>query len=241
MSVGDRASLEGVILDVDGTLVDSNRLHAQAWFDAFREAGLDGGTVLDLQRLIGMGSDRLIPAAVGMDGDGEEGRRLADRRGQIFRSLYLPTVRPTPGAAALVEALRDRGLRLAVASSAQENELAALLRAAGVPWLREAATSGDEVRASKPEPDVVHAALDELRLPAERVVMVGDTPYDVEAGAKAGVPVVCVRTGGWDETGLRGAAAVYRDPAELLAQLDSSPLGGTATAPNRTGSGTFAG
>jgi HAD superfamily hydrolase (TIGR01509 family) len=224
---GDRSDrrIEGVILDVDGTLVDSNRLHAQAWFDTFREAGLDGGTVLDIQRLIGMGSDKLLPEAVGLEADSPEGARLAERRATLFDSLYLPNVRPIPGARALVEALRDRGHRLAVASSARPDELRRLLAVAGVGWLREAATSGDQVDESKPEPDVILAALGELGLPAERVAFVGDTPYDVEAGTRAGVMVIGVRTGGWDETGLRGATAVYRDAAELLARLDESPLG----------------
>ena len=216
---------EGVILDVDGTLVDSNRLHAQAWFDAFREAGLDGGTVADIQRLIGMGSDKLLPEAVGIEAETVDGKQLSARRADLFQRLYLPTVRAVPGAAGLVETLRDRGVRLAVASSAKPDELEALLAIAGVPWLRDDATSADEVEASKPDPDVVHAALRELDLPAERVAFLGDTPYDVEAGLRAGVTVIGVRSGGWDEIGLRGAAAVYRDTEDLLLRLDESPLG----------------
>jgi HAD superfamily hydrolase (TIGR01509 family) len=217
--------IEGVILDVDGTLVDSNRLHAQAWFDTFREAGLDGGTVLDIMRLIGMGSDKLVPAAVGVGGESEEAARLSARRAEIFDTLYLPTIRPVNGATELVETLRDRGYRLAVASSARPDELRALLAVAGVPWLAADATSGEEVEGSKPEPDVIEAALEVLDLPPEQVALIGDTPYDVEAGGRAGVAVIALRTGGWDETGLRGAAAVYRDPVELLERLDASPLG----------------
>lgn len=215
-----------VLFDVDGTLVDSNRLHAQAWFDAFQEAGLDGGTVVDIQRLIGMGSDKLLPEAVGIEAGHPDGKRLSERRGQLFQSLYLPTVRALPGAQALIETLRDRGFRLAVASSAQAEELTSLLGIAGVGWLRDEATSGDDVRASKPDPDIVHAALRELDLPADRVAFVGDTPYDVQAGLRAGVTVIGVRSGGWDETGLRGAAGVYRDAEDLRIRLDESPLGG---------------
>ncbi len=216
--------IDGVILDVDGTLVDSNRLHAQAWFDAFREADLDGGTVADIQRLIGMGSDKLLPQAVGISAETPEGKRLSARRSELFERLYLPTVRALPGASALVETLRDRGLRLAVASSAKPDELAALLGIAGVPWLRDDATSADEVEASKPDPDVVNAALAELNLPPDRVAFLGDTPYDVEAGLRAGVTVIGVRSGGWDEIGLRGATAVYRDAEDLRLRLDESPL-----------------
>jgi len=217
-------TVRGVILDVDGTLVDSNRHHAQAWFDTFREAGLECGTVLDLQRLIGMGSDKLIPAAVGLDGDSDEAHHLSERRAEIFESLYLRTLRPTPGAGALVERLRDRGFRLSVASSARPDELRHLLEVADVAWLAERASSGDEVDGSKPEPDVVEAALAELGLPAAEVAMIGDTPYDVEAGERAGVTVIGLRSGGWDDTGLRGAAAIYRDPSDLLDQFDASPL-----------------
>ena len=222
---GRGRAIDGVILDVDGTLVDSNRLHAQAWFDAFREAGLDGGTATDVQRLIGMGSDRLIEQTVGLDPVSEDARALARRRSEIFQSLYLPTVRPVPRARELVEALRDRDFRLTVATSARPDELDQLLAAAELSWLAEAATSGDEVDESKPEPDVVEAALDDLRLEPARVAMIGDTPYDVESGTRAGVTVIALRSGGWDDTGLRGAAAIYRDPTELLEELDSSPLG----------------
>jgi HAD superfamily hydrolase (TIGR01509 family) len=224
MNAAQERRIDGVIFDVDGTLVDSNRLHAQAWFDAFREAGLDGGTVADIQRLIGMGSDKLLPQALGISAETGDGKRLSARRAELFERLYLPTVRALPGAAALVETLRDRGFRLAVASSAKPDELSALLGIAGVPWLRDDATSGDEVEASKPDPDVVHAALGELDLPADRVAFLGDTPYDVEAGLRAGVTVIGVRSGGWDEISLRGAAAVYRDVEDLRLRIEESPL-----------------
>ena len=108
-----------------------------------------------------------------------------------------------------------------------------LLEVAGVGWLRDDATSGDEVAASKPDPDIVHAALRELDLPADRVAFLGDTPYDVEAGLRAGVTVIGVRSGGWDETGLRGAAAVYRDPEDLRLRLDESPIGAGGASADR--------
>jgi HAD superfamily hydrolase (TIGR01493 family) len=220
---GDR-QVKGVILDVDGTLVDSNVEHAQAWHQAFEEAGLDGGSVEEIRRLIGMGSDKLLPEAVSIGKDSEQGERLAERRAEIFQELYIDGLRPTPGSAELVKALRDRGLRVAVASSARPDELRALLERAGVPWLVDDATSADEVDASKPEPDVVDAALRQLELPPGEVVMIGDTPYDIEAATRAGVGTIAVRTGGWEARDLRGALAVYDDPADLLANLDRSPL-----------------
>jgi beta-phosphoglucomutase-like phosphatase (HAD superfamily) len=123
-----------------------------------------------------------------------------------------------------VETLRGRGLRLCVASSARPDELHALLEVAGVPWLAPRATSGEEVARSKPAPDIVEAALAEIDVPANEAALIGDTPYDVAAGERAGVTVIGLRTGGWDEAGLRGATAVYRDPADLLAHIDDSPL-----------------
>lgn len=217
---------DAVLLDVDGTLVDTNRLHAQAWFDAFVEAGVDGGTVADIQRLVGMGADNLIPAAVELDHESAKGRRLSERRAAIFEEHYLPTVRPTVGARELAEALRDRGFRLAVASSAKDDEVRGLLDTVGLRWLADRAVGGNEVKESKPEPDVIEKALVEVGVPAERTVLIGDTPYDVEAATRAGVAMIGLRCGGWDDIALKGAIAVYEHPADLLRQLDGSPLGG---------------
>jgi phosphoglycolate phosphatase-like HAD superfamily hydrolase len=112
-----------------------------------------------------------------------------------------------------------------VASSAEPDELRALLERAGVSWLAERATSAGEVGASKPEPDVIHAALDRLDLPAELVVMLGDTPYDLVAAKRAAVRMIALRTGGWDVPDFAGAIAVYDDPADLLDHLAETPLG----------------
>jgi HAD superfamily hydrolase (TIGR01509 family) len=214
--------IRGVILDVDGTLVDSNRLHALAWIDAFEEAGLDAGGVDRIKRLIGMGSDKLLPEAVGVDGESELGKRLSDRRSAFFHERYLQRVRAFPGAGELPAAIRERGVAVAVASSAKPDELQLLLEKAGAAWLADVATSADEVDASKPEPDVVQAALQRLDLEPAEAMMVGDTPYDVEAATKAGVAIVGLRCGGWNDAGLRGAIAVYDDPADLLAHLDDA-------------------
>jgi HAD superfamily hydrolase (TIGR01509 family) len=213
--------VRGVILDVDGTLVDSNRLHARAWIDAFTEAGLDAGGVDRVQRLIGMGSDKLLPAAVGVDSESELGKRLSERRGEHFRQRYLDRVRAIPGSRELPAAVRDRGLGVAVASSAKPDELRLLLERAGAAWLAELATSADEVDRSKPDPDVVQAALGRLGLEGREALMIGDTPYDVEAARKAGVPLVGVRCGGWTDAGLAGAVAVHEHPADVLDHLDS--------------------
>ena len=219
-----RDGVRGVILDVDGTLVDSNRLHALAWHDTFAEAGLDGGSVEEIHRLIGMGSDKLLPEAVGIGKETPEGEHLAERRAEIFRERYLERVRGLPGSGELVEALRARGHRLAVASSAKPEELDVLLERAGAHALAERATSADEVGGSKPEPDVVEAAIRELDLTPDACTMIGDTPYDIEAATRAGVSIIALRSGGWSDDGLAGAAAIYENPEDLLEHLDDSPL-----------------
>ena len=214
----------GVLFDVDGTLVDSNVAHAQAWHDAFSEAGLDGGDVERIRRLIGMGSDKLLPAAVDVDKQSPEGKRLADRRKAIFMERYLPDVRATPGANELVAALRGLGYELGVATSAEPEELRALLQKIDAEWLAEHAASSKDVKASKPDPDVVEVGLAELGLPAEGVVLIGDTPYDVEASRRADIRVIALRSGGWTDEELRAADAIYDHPADLLEHVDSSPL-----------------
>jgi HAD superfamily hydrolase (TIGR01509 family) len=217
-------TVRGVLFDVDGTLVDSNVAHAQAWHDTFAEAGLDGGDVERIRRLIGMGSDKLLPTAVGIDKHSPQGEQLAKRRSEIFKERYLPRVRGFPGAHELVEALVRRNVTLGVATSAQPDELRDLLRIVDAEWLADRAASSDDVKSSKPDPDVVDAALKRIGLPPSDVVLIGDTPYDVEASLRAGIRVVALRCGGWNDEELSGAAAVYQDPADLLAHLDESPL-----------------
>lgn len=214
---------QGVIFDVDGTLVDSNDAHARAWQEAFEEAGYRV-PFERVRRLIGMGADELLPEAIGVPANTPSGEAIGERRGQIFRERYLPQVKPLPGSRDLVLRLRRDGYLLAIASSAQPDELGALLKIAGVDDLIEARTSAAEVEESKPEPDVVLAALSKLKLPGAAAVMIGDTPYDAEAARRAGVALIGFRSGGWSDRDLAGALAVYDGPADLLARLDSSPL-----------------
>jgi phosphoglycolate phosphatase-like HAD superfamily hydrolase len=119
-------------------------------------------------------------------------------------------------------------LRLVVASSATEEELRGLLKVCGADEFIEGKTSSNDAERSEPDPDIVQAALKDVALPPSDVLMLGDTPYDVEAAGRAGVPVIGLRCGGWDDAGLAGAAAVYEDPADLLAHYDSSPLAGAS-------------
>jgi HAD superfamily hydrolase (TIGR01509 family) len=213
---------EGVIFDVDGTLVDSNDAHAEAWVRAFAEAG-HAVPFERVRPLIGMGGDQLLPT-LGFSAQGEAHEKMGQRRGEIFKQDFLPHLRPLPGARELVKRLQQAGLRLAVASSAQPAELEPLLKVAGVEEILRLRTSAGDVEESKPEPDVVQAALERLRLPPPAAVMIGDTPYDVAAALRAGVAVIAFRSGGWSDADLRGAIAVYDHAADLLDRFDSSPL-----------------
>ena len=216
--------LRGVLLDVDGTLLDSNDAHARSWVDALTESGRRA-SVEEVRRLVGMGSDKLIPRVTGVAKDTPEGERLAERKKEIFNERYLPHLRAFPGARALLERLRADGLALVVATSAAKDEMRLLLKQAGVDDLIDDATSSGDADRSKPDPDIVEAALGESGHPPDEVVMLGDTPYDVEASTRAGVAVVALRCGGWDDEALRGAVAIYDDPADLLAHYEESPLG----------------
>lgn len=215
--------VEGVLLDVDGTLVDSNGAHAAAWQKALAEAGFQV-EFERLRRLIGKGGDKLLPEVTGVEADSPRGEAISKRRAEIFKEEFLPRLRPFPRARELLVRMKRDGLRLAVASSAKEDELKGLLRVCGAEDLLEATTSSDDADNSKPDPDIVHAALRRIRLPADRVILLGDTPYDIEAGNRAGVGVVAVRCGGWGDSDLAGAMAVYDDPADLLARFDQSPF-----------------
>jgi HAD superfamily hydrolase (TIGR01509 family) len=218
-------AIRAVILDVDGTLVDSNDAHARAWVDALAEHGYQV-PYERIRGLVGMGGDNLLPEATGIAKESDQGRQISERRSEIFRARYLSGITPTPGAQALVQHMRAQGLRLVVASSAQEDELKPLLEAAGVPDLANEATSAEQAESSKPDPDIVQVALDNLGYLPDEVLMIGDTPYDIEAAARTGIKVVAVRSGGFSDSDLAAAIAIYDDPADLLAHFEQSPLAG---------------
>jgi HAD superfamily hydrolase (TIGR01509 family) len=217
------STIRGAILDVDGTLVDSNDAHARAWVDAFRQFGFDV-PYEKVRPLIGMGGDNLLPEAIGVEKDSPTGEQLSRRRSALFKANYLHSLRPFPGTRDLLKRMRAEGLQLAVASSAQKDELKPLLEIAGAADLVDSKTSSDDAFGSKPEPDIIEAALRKLELPPGDAVMLGDTPYDIEAAGRAGVKTVAFRCGGWDDEGLAGAVAIYDGPADLLRRFDESPF-----------------
>lgn len=221
----DERTLRAVLLDIDGTLVDSNDAHARAWAEAFAEAGKP----VDLpaiHQLIGMGSDQMLPAYCGVDSESDEGKQLSKRWEAFFRERYLPHLQAFPQVRPLLETLDARGLILIVATSAKKEMAQNLLQLAQIEDLIDHVVSSEDAANSKPDPDIVHASLDVLDgAHPDEVVLLGDTPYDIASAAKAGVRTIAVRCGGWNNTDLANALAIYQDPADLFTHLDVSPLG----------------
>ncbi|HEY5314981.1 MAG TPA: HAD family hydrolase [Pirellulales bacterium] len=220
------ARIRGVLLDVDGTLLDSNEAHARSWVQVFQRHGFEV-PVDKVRRLIGKGGDKLLPAVIGIQHDSPLGKELSQERTALFKQDYLPKLRPTPGARNLLLRLRSEHLTLTVATSAKPDELNPLLDAAGVRDLIDQKTDSGDVAKSKPDPDIVHVAIERSGHAPNELIMLGDTPWDIEAASRGGVRTIAVRCGGWDDAGLAGAAAIYDDPADLLAHYSGSPLGRT--------------
>ncbi|RYC31582.1 HAD family hydrolase [Lichenibacterium minor] len=213
--------IEAVIFDVDGTLVDSVDFHAESWERAFARHGHDIAFAA-LRAQIGKGGDQLMPVFLDAAELKRVGPAIEKERGAIFHADYIDRVKGFPGCGDLFRALRERGLRIALASSSKAPELKVYKAAAGVDGLTDVETSSDDAEKSKPHPDIFEAALARLEVGPDRVVVVGDTPYDAEAARKAGVASIGVLCGGFAEVDIRaaGAARVYRDPADLLAHID---------------------
>ena len=220
-----------VIFDIDGTLVDSVDLHAEAWRRAFREYGREV-PFADVRHQIGKGGDQLMPVFFSKEELARFGGEMEKFRGDLYKREYLPRVRAFPSVRELFERVRADGHRIALASSAKKDELAAYKRIARVEDLVEEETSADDAERSKPHPDIFEAALERLGHPdPAEVVVVGDSPYDAEAAGKLGLRTVGLLCGGFPEAELRAAGCIpiYRDPADLLARYDSSPLAARGT------------
>jgi membrane protein len=222
----DRA-IKAVFFDVDGTLVDSNDLHVDAWDEAFRDHGYSVDKAA-IRGQIGKGGDLLVPTLL-PDASEDTIKTLSDRQGAIFKKRYLDEVPPFEGATALLRHVHACGQRVVLASSADAKEVKHYIGLLGVKGAVDAMTSIDDVETSKPAGDIFAAALGKVKpFTAAEVIVVGDTPYDVEAAASCGIRTVALRSGGFDDAVLRkaGAVALYDDAADLLARYDSSPLSG---------------
>lgn len=215
---------KAVLLDVDGTLIDSNDAHAHAWVDAGGEFGYEI-PFEKVRWMVGMGGDKVLPEVTGLTEDSEEGGKILERRGEIFRDKYLPHLHAFKGAHDLLVRLRDDGYVLVVATSASGEDLKALLKQGGLEDVIDHAAGSDDAAESKPAPDIVEAALKKAIAASGEALMLGDTPYDVEAALRAGVAIVAVRCGGWQDDELRGSITIFDDPADILAHYSESPFG----------------
>jgi HAD superfamily hydrolase (TIGR01509 family) len=217
------ANARTVLLDVDGTLVDSNDAHARAWVEALAAHG-HRVPFEKVRSLIGKGGDKLLAETVEIDKDSDAGQSIDQLRSQVFKEKELPGLKPFPAARELLQRMADDGLRLVVATSAKEEEMNALIDIVGVKELLFKRTSSDDADNSKPDPDIVRGALRKAGAKANEAWMLGDTPYDVEAAARAGVQTVALRSGGWGDEALRRAIAIYDDARQLLENYDESPF-----------------
>ena len=217
------SAVRGILLDIDGTLIDSNDHHAQAWVDTLEHFGLPAD-FQEVRRLIGKGGDKLLPEVSGIEKESSKGEEISEYRSDLFKKKFLPKIRGFPQVRELVQRLSDDGLMIVVATSAAKDELKGLLRAANVQDLIEEKATASDAENSKPDPDIIVAALERAELQAGETIMLGDTPYDIEAAGKAGVPVIALRCGGWSDEDLGGAIAIYDDPADLLRNYERSPI-----------------
>jgi membrane protein len=216
--------IRAVLFDIDGTLIDSNDLHVEAWVQAFADAGHDVPREA-IAGQIGKGGDNLVPALL-PGADKATAERLSDAHGTIFKARYLDRAQPFPQARALIKRVAGDGRKVVLASSASSEELDHYVEVLGIADLIAAQTSIDDVETSKPAPEIFAAALKKAGVGGDEAVAVGDTPYDVASAAGAGIGTVAVLSGGFAEDVLReaGATAVYADVATLLAGYAESPL-----------------
>lgn len=214
-----------MLFDVDGTLIDSSYIHTLCWWQAFRQAGYDV-PMASIHRSVGMGGDRLISHLLPDDRDraGDEAMKAA--HGALF-SAHWPGLRPFEAASELLTACADLGLAVALASSAQKKDLEVLRSVLGADAIIDAAASSSDAKESKPDPDILLAAMDALDLKPSDVVFVGDAVWDVYAAAKLDIGTIALTCGGTSAAELRdaGAIEVYEDPRDLLKNLSGSAIG----------------
>ncbi len=222
-------TLRAVIFDIDGTLIDSVDLHAEAW----REALLHFGHDIPYEKVrwqIGKGGDQLMAALLTKGERERQGEEIERYRSQLFKEKYLPKATAFPQVRDLFKRLKASGLRVALASSCKADEMPVYERLANIKDLVDGKTCGDDVDRSKPEPDIFEAMLRRLgELQPDQAIAVGDTPYDAEAAGKAGLRTIGVLSGGFPEEALRkaGCMAIYRDPADMLKNYARTPLSRT--------------
>ena len=218
--------IKAVIFDVDGTLIDSVDVHAKAWVWAFARHGHDI-PFEQLRSQIGKGADQLMPEFLTPEQIESYGKQLEDDRQMFFKDEYYHHLKAFPMVRELFERIVADGKKIVLASSAKSDELEHYEELANVKDLIGASTSADDAEKSKPHPDIFHAAMDKLDgIEADEAIVVGDTPWDAQAAAKAGLKTIGLLCGGFAEDVLKeaGCVAIYATPADLLDRIDQSPL-----------------
>jgi HAD superfamily hydrolase (TIGR01549 family) len=222
----EQSMIKAVIFDVDGTLVDSNSFHVEAWQKALRHFGKHI-SAREIHSQIGKGGDQLMPVFLDEDEMRKIGTAIDEFRAELFKREYLPQVQPFQKVSALLGRIRAEGKRVVLGSSGKSEELEIYKKKARIEHLVSGMTTSDDSEKSKPHPDIFEAALKLLDgIPHDAVLVVGDSPYDVLAATKADIKTIGVLCGGFAAEELRtaGAIAIYRDPADLLEKYNGSPI-----------------
>ena len=213
-----------VFLDIDGTLLDSNDAHAQSWKQTLDEAGVSN-SYKEVRKLIGKGGDKLLPEISGVDSKSELGKEITEKRSKVFEEEFFDQIKPFPKVRELLLKMRnEEGLKLGVVTSAKKEEMEKFLKRLGIEDLIEFKVTSDDVENSKPDPDLITCALAKLQIKPDEALMLGDTPYDIQAASKAGVKTVALESGGWTAKDLAGAVGVYKDAKDLLEKFETSPF-----------------
>ena len=218
--------IKAVIFDIDGTLIDTVDLHAEAWVKALKHFGFEIAFP-DLRSQIGKGGDQILHGLLPPEAIEKQGDEIKDFRSDLFKREYLHRARAFPAVRELFERIRAAGQKAVLASSGNADEVEQYKEIAGIADLIDSATSSDDAERSKPFPDIFEAALAKLApVTPDEAVVIGDTPYDAEAARKAQLKSIGVLSGGFTEQALKdaGCIAVYRDVEDLLRHYDSSPL-----------------
>lgn len=211
--------LRALIFDIDGTLVDSNDAHARCWQEAFAKFGKD--IAFDVVRhQIGKGGDLLVPDLLDAKEMRRFGENLKKHRGELWKSDYMPHVKPFPGVVELFTMLRERGAKIALASSANPDEVDYYSHLLGVEDLIVGSTSKEDAKWSKPNPEIFEAALEQTGSSVERTLAVGDTPYDILAAHRMALPVAAVLSGGFERELLAKAEFLFADIRELGREIE---------------------
>jgi HAD superfamily hydrolase (TIGR01549 family) len=211
--------LKAIIFDVDGTLVDSNDSHVRCWIEAFEHFGKHFEWDV-IRHQIGKGGDLLVPDLLDAREMRKFGEKLKEYRTRLYKDKYLKDVKPFPRVRELFETLRERGIKLALGSSSNEDEVQYHTSLLGVGDLVEGSTSKHDAELSKPSPEIFQAALEKLGTEADNTLTVGDTPYDILASHRASLAIAAVLSGGFERELLTKAEFLFDDVGELVREID---------------------